>query len=376
MISYMTRTAVEGIDAATVLSCLLAHLSEHDLNAVADQDSWTLDYDGARIVFLARRDTLQAEVQAPTQEALFDARMMVHYHVAEFADRDPELIHWQGDKPEFERPPAFRLLDVAGIEDLSPHLRRVRFRGTDLHRYQTDDHIHCKLLIPQPGDTCPQWPTLGTNGLPKMPEGTKRLDMRTYTIRRIDASAGWMEIDFVLHQDAGPGSGWAARAQMGHQLGVSGPGGRTARPADWMLLAADETGLPAIARIVEGLPGHTRGAVIVEVQDAGDEIPLHLPAGMEIHWLHRGQAPAGSTTHLRDAILAYPIPAGGDRFVWVACEFATAQEVRPWLRQTIGLDRHEQLVVAYWRQGIDETRMKGGRQRRSAGVPQAGTAPE
>jgi len=375
MTSFITRTAVEGIDAATVLSSLLEHLGEHDLTAVADQDRWILDYDGARIIFLARQDALLAEVQAPTQEALFDARVMVHYHVAEFANLEPEVVLWHGDKAEFERPPAFRLLTVTGIEDLSPHLRRVHFRGSHLNRYQTDEDIHCKLLIPQPGDTNPQWPTLGTNGLPQMPAGEKRLDMRTYTIRRINASAGWMEIDFVLHQDAGPGSGWAASAQIGHQLGVSGPGGRTARAADWMLLAADETGLPAIARIVEGLPAHTRGMVMVEVQNAGDEIPLSLPAGMAIHWLHREQAPAGSTRPLRDAILACPIPSEGDRFVWVACEFASAQEVRPWLRQTIGLGRHEQLVVAYWRQGMDETRMKGGSQRRTTGGPQAGTTP-
>lgn len=102
--------------------------------------------------------------------------------------------------------------------------------------------------------------------MPNFPKGDKRLDIRTYTIRRIHAQQGWFEVDFVLHEDAGPGSRWAAQATKGQQIGLSGPGGRTASPAGWMLLAGDETALPAIARIGEALPAATTGVVIIEVQ--------------------------------------------------------------------------------------------------------------
>ncbi|NLY63801.1 MAG: siderophore-interacting protein, partial [Alcaligenaceae bacterium] len=52
------------------------------------------------------------------------------------------------------------------------------------------------------------------------------------------------------------------------------------------------------------------------------------------------------------------IPADDSRFVWVGAEFATAQSVRAWLRHTVGLGNKEQLVVAYWRHGMNETQMK------------------
>lgn len=360
MSTFRTTTAVGGIDAAAVLNALLAHLTEHEFESKRQDAGWLLDYEGAEILFMAQGDTLRVEIVAPTHELLFDARMMAHHHLAEFAACARDSIQWDGDQPAFERPPAFRILTVISTHDITPHLRRLRFRADNLARYANDENLHCKLLIPQPGVTQPEWPTLGGDGLPSLPTGEKRLDMRTYTIRRLDPQAGWMEIDFVLHEDAGPGAGWAARAQPGDQVGVTGPGGRTARPAAWMLLAADETGLPAIARIAETLPPDTQGEIIIEVQNATDELPLTKPDGMTLRWLHRGDRVPGQSPLLQDAVLASHIPVEGDRFVWVAAEFATAQTVRKWLRDTVGMSGKDQLVVAYWRFGMDETSMKSG----------------
>ncbi|HLT98230.1 MAG TPA: siderophore-interacting protein [Burkholderiaceae bacterium] len=362
MTVLITQTALSGLAASTVLRSLLEHLVEHDFVAVQAEHGWTLDYEGAQILFHADGDTLSVQVQAPTQETLFDARMMIHHHLAEFAACEPEFIRWEGDSPQFERPPAFRILTVVSAQQVSPHLRRIRFHSENLARYQSDEDFHCKLLIPRPGNADPEWPTMGTDGLPRLPSGDKQLDMRTYTIRRIDASASWLEIDFVLHEDAGPGSAWAVQAQAGQQIGISGPGGRTARPAEWMLLAADETGLPAVARILEGLSAGTRGKVILEVQAASDAIPLNVPEGMDLSWIYRNEATPGTGRQLVDAIRACTIPEG-DRFVWVAGEFSMVQEVRTWLRQDCGLTGKEQLVVAYWRLGMDETRMKSGGRR-------------
>src|SRR5690606_14755609 len=113
------------------------------------------------------------------------------------------------------------------------------------------------------------------------------------------------------------GSAWAAQAAIGQQIGLSGPGGRTAQPAAWMLLAGDETALPAIARIGESLPADTRGVVLIEVQSPADQIELSLPSGMTLLWLHRETAAAGAATLLRDAVQACAIPDGPDRYVWV-----------------------------------------------------------
>lgn len=360
MSNFETHTVVNGIEAESVLDALLGHLAEHEFVALRVDDAWILDYESAQIKFAAKGDTLTARITAPTSESLFDARMMAHHHIAEFANCEQEVIAWEGDQPVFTRPPAFRVLTVTDTYDVSPHMRRIRFHGDDLGRYERQEDFHCKLLLPRPGNQAPDWPTLGPDGMPRFPTGEKRLDMRTYTIRRIDSKAGWMEIDFVLHDDAGPGADWAAQACPGQQIGVTGPGGRTARPSAWMLLAADETGLPAIARIAENLPHETRGEILIEVQGPADEISLTVPGGMQLRWLHRNDQAPGTSTLLRDAILASAIPDVEDRFAWVAAEFSTAQTVRKWLRDTVGMIGKDQLVVAYWRLGMDEMTMKRG----------------
>lgn len=366
MTTFQTSTTVRQIDAENVLAQLLAHLREHDLIAARRQDAWEVEYADTKILFRAQADVLHADVTAPTQDAMYEGRMMVFHHIQEFGHCEPEAIQWQGDSVTLDRPPAFRLLTVVAVSQVSPHLRRVRFRNSDLQRYDRDDNIHCKLIFPQPDVTDPEWPTLGDNGVPLFPKGEKRLDVRTYTIRRISASEGWFEVDFVLHDDAGPGARWAAQATAGQQIGMSGPGGRTATVASWMLLAGDETALPAIARIGESLPAGTNGKVIIEVQNADERIALDLPAGMTLQWLYRGTAEAGATTLLADAIQACAIVGDSNRFVWVGAEFSTAQSVRAWLRDTVGLGSKEQLVVAYWRRGLDETQMKSAPTRQTA----------
>ena len=83
----------------------------------------------------------------------------------------------------------------------------------------------------------------------------------------------------------------------------TGPGGAYAPSpeADWHLLAGDESALPAIGAAVDALapesdrPCLHRGGPAADVQDLG------APAGLQLHWLFRHGAPAGTTTLLRQA---------------------------------------------------------------------------
>ncbi|AHG62286.1 siderophore-interacting protein [Advenella mimigardefordensis] len=364
--TFETSTTVPLGDAANVLAQVLAHLREHDLLAIERDNTWQVDYADTKIRFSVLAGSLHAQVAASSAATLYEGKMMVVHHIQEFGHCKPEAIQWQGDNVSLDRPPAFRLITVQAVSEVGPHMRRVRFNVDDLARYDQNDNIHCKLIFPQPDVSEPEWPTLAADGMPQFPKGDKRLDIRTYTIRRISAPEGWFEVDFVLHEDAGPGSRWAAQAVAGQQIGLSGPGGRTARSAGWMLLGGDETALPAIARITEALPADTNGVVLIEVQSPADQIPLATPAGMSVQWLHRGNAAAGTTTLLEDAVTACTISKDEDRFVWVGAEFSTAQTVRNWLREAVGLGSREQLVVAYWRRGLDETQMKSAPGRATA----------
>ena len=75
-------------------------------------------------------------------------------------------------------------------------------------------------------------------------------------------------------------------AAPGDPVGILGPGGGEGPVADWVVLAGDETALPAIGRILEELPSDARGVAIVEVADAREEQDLPHPPGVALRWLH------------------------------------------------------------------------------------------
>ncbi|ENO88331.1 siderophore-interacting protein [Thauera linaloolentis] len=340
------------------LTRLGEHVREHGFQFQRDGADWALSiHDGcARIRVDGER--LDIRIEAATLDALHDLKVIVASHVLEFSPQASE-IRWQGDGSQLRESPAFRVLRVIAARDLTPRMRRITLAGERLERYAGLTNLHCKLLLPQPGDTAPEWPTLADNGLPRMPEGDKRLDARTYTIRHIDLEAGTLDIDMVVHEPAGPGGSWAQRARPGDLVGMRGPGGLGAREADWTLLAGDETALPAIARILENLPASARGVALIEVQDDSGRLELRAPAGIELRWLLRGAHAPGTTTLLADGVRAVAWPEAGTRlFVWAGLEFDAFRAVRGYLRKERGLSAAEHLVVAYWRRGRSETEFK------------------
>ncbi|HEV7212182.1 MAG TPA: siderophore-interacting protein, partial [Blastococcus sp.] len=206
------------------------------------------------------------------------------------------------------------------------------------------------LLVPRVGDAAPRWPHVARDGRIVWPEGSHGISLRSYTARRQDPCAGTLDIDFVLHGD-GPAAGWAAAAAPGALLGVAGAGALGARPAGYLLLAGDETALPAISRILAEAPSTTGGLALVEVADAAEEQPLDVPAGITVRWLHRGGTAPGESTLLADAVAALDRPEGDDVFVWVAAESGVVRTVRADLRGRWGLGRAQHHAIGYWRRG-------------------------
>ena len=187
----------------------------------------------------------------------------------------------------------------------------------------------------------------GADGLVQPVPEERKPAARKYTIRRIDAAAGTLDVDFVLHEASGPGSDWAKTATPGARIGMAGPGGRSARPADWMLLAGDETALPAIARTLENLPATAEGMVVLVADSADDAIVLRHPPGFRVEWLDR----QSGSTDFASAVMAIDVPSDRTRFCWAGAEFEEIQTSRRHWRDVIGLSSKEQLAVAYWRKG-------------------------
>lgn len=239
-------------------------------------------------------------------------------------------------------------LTVVSVRDIAPRMRRVTFAGQDLGRFETNENIHARLVLPPPELGRDNWARLDPGG--RLDVERIRPRYRKYTIRRVDAARGVLDIDFVLHHASGPGSDFARQAQPGDLLGIIGPGGRSIGPADWHLIAGDDAALPAIARIAEMLPGSACGSVLIEVNDRADEIDLPLPFGLSLTWLHRAGRPAGSTSLLLDAIARARWPDKSvTAFAWVAAEADAARRIRFHLKADRKVDKALQLVVPYWR---------------------------
>lgn len=119
----------------------------------------------------------------------------------------------------------------------------------------------------------------------------RRLPGRAYTVRHFDACSGQLDIDFVLHGDDGYVSAWAKQARCGVGFEVSAPHPRGGVPIDpgrrHHVLLGDETGLPAIASIVEALPVGAEATVVVEIQDPSEQQALRTDARLVVRWLYR-----------------------------------------------------------------------------------------
>lgn len=299
--------------------------------------------------------------------------------------------------------PAYRLypLEVVAVQRLTPHFVRVTFASEELAHFGTaglDQRI--KLMLPWPdlarryadlgqregaGDWYERWRAL--------PESERNL-FRTYTVRRIDAAARELDVDFVVHHDAGPAGAWAEAAVIGESVVVIGPDERSPHSRagiDWhpgtarrMLLAGDETAAPAICGILESLDPRCEVDAFVEVPTAADILSPVLPAGVRLTWLARGDAAHGTTlidavtewTRQHGEVLARaaaprlqvledldvdrellwdsPEDGEGEFYSWIAGEAATVKTLRRLLVSGCGVDRKRVAFMGYWRLGQAE----------------------
>jgi NADPH-dependent ferric siderophore reductase len=243
---------------------------------------------------------------------------------------------------------AVDVLTVGAVADVTPTVRRVVLSGSAGAVAAAGPTV--SLLVPRVGDPAPRWPRVAKDGRIVWPEGAHGVSLRSYTARRQDAVAGEVEIDFVLHGD-GPAAAWAAAAAPGAVLGVAGGGSLGDRPVGWLLLAGDETAIPAISRILAAAAPTTRGTALLEVTGPDEEQPLTAPAGVAVRWLHRGATAPGESPLLAEAVAALDRPQGDDVFAWVAAESAAVRTIRADLRARWGLGRAQHHAIGYWRRG-------------------------
>lgn len=322
---------------------------------------------------------------------------------------------------------------VTRVQDLSSTFRRITFGGACLEAFgvagDTLD-LRIKIIIPSKGRACPDITGLmrgGGSGTWYQSwlgmEAQERGFMRTYTVREARCAGPQPEIDvdFVLHLDedgrGGPASEWAAAAQPDDRVCIIGPNSSAAQcrtagaygGIEWspglaqhVLLAGDETAVPAISAILQALPEDIGGHAFLEVPDARDIQHIRTRSSVTITWLPRQGRPHGEllegavrtavrlpgwvslagrgtvsggnepedvdidrtilweTPQLLEAAIVRSTvnperPPGTQPFyAWIAGEAAMVRGLRRYLVRDVGVDRKQVAFMGYWRRGRAE----------------------
>ena len=306
-------------------------------------------------------------------------------------------------------------VEVRSVERISPSFVRVELAGPGLAECGTDGPLYdqrMKIVFPNAAGNLPSFAGMDESWWEtwmQVPED-ERGSMRTYTVRDLagPGAGARLVVDIVVHepgkphldQRSGPGNEWALRAQPGDRLIVLAPrvghefGGIEWSPgtASRLLLAGDETAAPAIRGVLRDLPADATGAAFVEVPTAEDiQRDFLAPAGFEVTWLPRGDAPRGASLHA--AVIAWltgtavtapqisddeidpdlwetPVhSSSGEQvadatkvpmadsphaglYAWIAGESKIVTGLRRRLVNELGIDRAQVAFMGYWREGV------------------------
>lgn len=262
-------------------------------------------------------------------------------------------------------PITMRELEVLGVEDITPGMRRVTFGGEGLLAHERDgeqvpaivsDGFDDDMRIIFPDPVTGERPYPASLGDGRLDWNAEVNDLfRTYTVRKWSPDAGEygeLVVDFARH-GAGLAEDWSSTAVPGGRVYAAGPKNCGSLPVhtDWLLLVGDDTALPAIGRCLEETPAGHRVIAVVEVADRADI--QHDLAGvacaetLDLHWVVRAEGGDFTEELLAVAGGGGGLPSGVP-FVWAAGESKRLKTVRRFVKEA-GVPREHVEITGYWR---------------------------
>ena len=251
------------------------------------------------------------------------------------------------------RPAPPRLVQVKSYIDVTPNLRRITFTSETMDTYPSGcEGGHLKLFIAKDAPNAPVLPVLSDKG-PVWPEGKERPIARTYTVRAIRPELKEIDIEFALHNDAGPAVDFAKNAKPGDYIGITNPGGPDPLlpVAIHYYMAGDLTALPAIAALLEKMPAGAQGNVVVRIDHDDDKQTLNKPAGITVHWVTGGTE---KTDEIAVLFKSWAVTDITECTFWIAGEDTLVKNLRRYVRRELGGEHNQMYAIPYWRFGYDE----------------------
>ncbi|MCI2283943.1 siderophore-interacting protein [Colwellia sp. MSW7] len=235
--------------------------------------------------------------------------------------------------------PNMRMTTVESVTNLSPHMKRIIVTGSELFDFPDDKKsAHVKAIFPNPNAET-KIPKLG------MYFGFKKW-MRSYTIREFNREKLQLTLDFAVNDHQGLATNWAGNAQPDDHLGIVGPGD-TKHPdlyADSHLLMGDITALPAIAAVIEQLPGDAKGNVWIQVPESSDIQAFNAPENITINWII---TPDKFTEEFLIALASQP-KSMVNTAIFIAAEASVVRQLKSYLNEHCQYDKKLLYASAYW----------------------------
>ena len=200
----------------------------------------------------------------------------------------------------------FYRAEVVRTEDLSPSFRRVSVVSDELADFVHLGFDHWfRFFIPNPGQT--DW---------RLPTATSKLwyaqwlatparhrpHCNNYTVADYRPDQRELDIDVVLHRRPsgeleGRVAQWAAATRPGDSVALLDEGLLFNPPPDTsaVVLAGDESALPALAGILHSLAPDTTGLAVLEVPTHADVRELPHPSDLDLHWVVRAESDPAAT---------------------------------------------------------------------------------
>ena len=256
-----------------------------------------------------------------------------------------------------ENPRLFRA-SVVRTERHTPSIHRVTIASDEIRDFPFLGFDHWfRLFLQRPEQDAFVMPEL--DGAKWWPQYLRiaedaRPHCANYTVAGHRPELGEMDIDFVVHTDAdgqleGRAAIWACGARPGDELALLDQGCIFDCPDDAseVVIAAEETGLPAVVGIARSLPRDTVGRIIQEVPSALDIRDLDAPVGVTVTWLVRGDDHA-VPGRAALAELQRHVPSDDRGYAFVVGESRLATEGRRHLHRA-GLPKSRITFSGFWK---------------------------
>jgi NADPH-dependent ferric siderophore reductase len=343
-IIFKLESQIPHLSADEAVALFDAEAKEHNLVlASKGKDQYRIETPMGMIDLLTHNNEVRLKISSPNKEALYLLKEGVDDHIGHSTNHSQEPLQWCGDLPAGETPPNFREVSVVSTQLIGRTYVRVTVQGKGIERF-FDTGMHFRLVFPKQAGSVSVWPYLDDGGRTVWPKGEQELMRPVYTVRKIDDETPAFDFDVFLHE-GGPTADWARQAKEGDKVGLMGPSGGWIPEADNILIAGDETAIPAICRILETIPSSTKGTVFLSIEKEGDQIPVTHSPSISVEWVIRdGQSHDG----LLDRTKKAELPEGKGAFVWFAAKKSVARKAKHYFRDEKGFNTRNSYIAGYW----------------------------